>query len=77
MSYGEITVIIVAQTFQHLPVHILKDANATHQCIANDDIINVTSYAQLLRFQLIYVIQLRLTNLLLDSVEDQIGFRAV
>jgi len=38
--------IFVAQTFQHLPVHILKDDNATHQCTVNDVIVNVTAYTQ-------------------------------
>jgi len=49
MSYGWVnvnTVIIVAQTFWHVPVHMLKDANATHQCTVNDAIDNVMPYTQ-------------------------------
>jgi len=45
-------VVIVAQTFQRLPVHMPKDANATHQCTVNDAIVNV-----ILRFQFTGVIK--------------------
>jgi len=47
--YGGInvsTVITVAQSGQHVPVHMLKDANATRKCTLNDAIVKVKPYTQ-------------------------------
>jgi len=49
MLYGLINVdtfVIVAQPVQRLPIHMLKDANVTHQYTVNDAIVNVTPYTQ-------------------------------
>jgi len=59
-------------------VHILKDDNATRQCIVYDAIINVKTYTQKVQFQCIDVMQPWLMNLLLyDLVEDKTDVGAV